>query len=603
MSNTMNISHLLSAAEDHLKNDRDEVAQKLFVEALDYPEGAAQAMAGLGKIAIRAGEIEKAQDLFGRALAIEPNNAFLLVGLATVYQLSERTEDAETCLRRAMRLDPALPEAHTNLALVLLIQQDIEGAYAEAKQAFEIAPDSPDTLEAMAQVEIARGNIAMAITLFQRILALTPQNLNALTNLGTLFQLINEPDKAIEYLETARLQDPDAPHILTRLAECKTAMGQLEDAEKLIQQAAVIAPSDAEVRNAEGAILLHRGRFAEALTALQAASELDPQNPAPLINLALLLRRNNEPEAALTTARQAIELSENTNETAHQIVTDLLFLSGNYQEGWQSFGIDAPEDATAQLQASTKLALLVEDLSSALVSLRLLPQLSEQRVRLLCLPAFARFFRAIDGIESVHPQEEIDLSKDIEAEETVLLLDDLARILQADSPPTTPLRLNLEAPLPSPEHTPRIGFWWDDASGGPDPQTLLNALPATPVLLREPHPSQNLILPDGQPPQILIDHSVEDLLDMATALLSLDMIVAIDSPVAHLAANLGCQTLVLCHQYDIPWYWQPCGPEGAQWYPTAQAVGRDIDGAWNGLIEACANIPIETSVEKASTHV
>lgn len=599
----MNISHLLSAAEDHLKNDRDDVAQKLFVEALDYPEGAAQAMAGLGKIAIRAGEIEKAQDLFGRALAIEPNNAFLLVGLATVYQLSERTEDAETCLRRAMRLDPALPEAHTNLALVLLIQQDIEGAYAEAKQAFEIAPDSPDTLEAMAQVEIARGNIAMAITLFQRILALTPQNLNALTNLGTLFQLINEPDKAIEYLETARLQDPDAPHILTRLAECKTAMGQLEDAEKLIQQAAVIAPSDAEVRNAEGAILLHRGRFAEALTALQAASELDPQNPAPLINLALLLRRNNELEAALATARQAIELSENTNETAHQIVTDLLFLSGNYQEGWQSFGIDVPEDATAQLQASTKLALLVEDLSSALVSLRLLPQLSEQRVRLLCLPAFARFFRAIDGIESVHPQEEIDLSKDIEAEETVLLLDDLARILQADSPPTTPLRLNLEAPLPSPEHTPRIGFWWDDASGGPDPQTLLNALPATPVLLREPHPSQNLILPDGQPPQILIDHSVEDLLDMATALLSLDMIVAIDSPVAHLAANLGCQTLVLCHQYDIPWYWQPCGPEGAQWYPTAQAVGRDIDGAWNGLIEACANIPIETSVEKASTHV
>lgn len=599
----MNISHLLSAAEDHLKNDRDDVAQKLFVEALDYPEGAARAMAGLGKIAIRAGEIEKAQELFGRAMTIEPDNAEFLVGLATVYQLSERTEDAETCLRRAIRLDPALPEAHTNLALVLLIQQDIEGAYAEAKQAFEIAPDSPDTLEVMAQVEIARGNIAMAITLFQRILALAPQNLNALTNLGTLFQLINEPDKAIEYLETARLQDPDAPHILTRLAECKTAMGQLEDAEKLIQQAAVIAPSDAEVRNAEGAILLHRGRFAEALTALQAASELDPQNPAPLINLALLLRRNNELEAALATARQAIELSENTNETAHQIVTDLLFLSGNYQEGWQSFGIDAPEDATAQLQASTKLALLVEDLSSALVSLRLLPQLSEQRVRLLCLPAFARFFRAIDGIESVHPQEEIDLSKDIEAEETVLLLDDLARILQADSPPTTPLRLNLEAPLPSPEHTPRIGFWWDDASGGPDPQTLLNALPATPVLLREPHPSQNLILPDGQPPQILIDHSVEDLLDMATALLSLDMIVAIDSPVAHLAANLGCQTLVLCHQYDIPWYWQPCGPEGAQWYPTAQAVGRDIDGAWNGLIEACANIPIETSVEKASTHV
>ena len=90
----------------HLSKGRDAAAEKLYMEALTHPGGAARAAGGLGTIALRAGEVDRAQDLFGRGLALAPENAELLVGLAAVHLAAQREDAAETCLRRAMRLDP-----------------------------------------------------------------------------------------------------------------------------------------------------------------------------------------------------------------------------------------------------------------------------------------------------------------------------------------------------------------------------------------------------------------------------------------------------------------------------------------------------------------
>lgn len=611
----MNTAQLLSAAEAHLVDGRDGVAKQLFTEALEHPAGTVRALAGLGKIALRARDVETAHKLFGHALTLEPDNAALLVGLAAVYHLTERLEEAETCLRRALRLDPSLVDALVNLALLLLMRQDLEGARAAAERAVQIAPHSTDALSALANVETVSGNIPTAMAHLQRIVAREPRHVDSLNALGSLFLLTGEPNRALQYLEAGRLQEPDAPPVLARLAQCRMVLNQLEEAETLARQAATLAPADAEVRNVEGAVLLSRGRFAEALSALQAAAELDPGNPEPLVHLAQLLRRNAEPEAALNAARQALALSNGRHDLARRIEADLLCLSGDWRAGWRSYDRlempDAPDETEAEPDPKvrnfgSRLALIVDDLPSALLGLRLLPQVSREvgRLRLLCLPAFASFFRAIPGITRVHSHQEINIATDIEAGETALLLDDLPRLLRAD--PTTlpvgPLQFRLNGSRPEPTGgEPRIGFWWDNELGGPDPQTLLTALPGQPVLLRECSPEQPLTLANGQSPEVLVARSVENLLDMAVTLLSLDGVVAVDGPVAHLAANLGCHTLVLC-QRDVPWYWQPCGPEAARWYPTAHAVGRNLDGSWSTAAEACATFLTETVAPLPVSH-
>ena len=604
----MNVSELLDAAESHLSRGRDSAAEKLYTEALEQPGGAARAVAGLGAIALRAGDVDRARELFGRGLALAPENADLLIGLAAVHMATQHEEEAEICLRRAMRLDPASAMAPANLALMLVSRSDLEGAHALARRAMELAPDSPDILMTLANVEVLRGNHAAAHPLFEKAAALAPEKLEAQVNLAVFLRMVGDITRAVEILERARLREPDAPFVLSRLAECKVALGEFETAQNLVRQAVAVAPADGDVRNAEGLVLLHAGHYAQALSSLRLAARYSPQNPGPLVNLALLMRRHDQIEAALAAVRQAVALGEQADDGARRLEIDLLCMAGEWREAWrrhdemwrrgQPCEDDArpPDDAIAEF--GSRVALIVDDLSSSLMALRLVPRLAaeERRIKLLCLPAYASFFRSIPGVDRVEAREAVVLSRDIDADETALLLDDLPRLTRATPACLAPLELMREEPSSgagdapvAPDDAPNVGLWWEDGPGAPDPQTLLRALPGVPGLLREPDPDQTLVLPDGGAPGALIDRGAEHLMDMAHILLSLDLVVAVDGTVAHLAANLGCRTAVICRT-DVPWYWQPCGPEGIRWYPTARAVARDPGGDWSTVSEACNHL-------------
>ena len=608
----MNVLDVLGAAEAHLAKGRDSAAEKLFIEALEHPRGAVRAMRGLGTIALRAGEVDKARDLFGRALALAPDDAGALVGLAAVHLSVQRGEEAETCLRRAMRIDPTLPDAPANLALIALSRRDVEGARALARRAMELAPDSPDIAMSLANVEMLRGDAAAARSALEKAAALAPHRADPPAAMGTLLHLTGDVAGAMRSLERARLLEPDSPLILSRLAQCKVALGEFEAAQGLVRRAAAVAPADSEVRNAEGMVLLHSGRYPEALAALRAAARAAPESPAPLVSLALLMRRSHQREAALDAARRAIALDDasRTDALARRIEIDLLCLAGRWREAWSRYddlvalgsapGATARPPQAGSTDFGARPVLIVDDLSSSLMGARLIPRLAAgaHGVRLMCLPPYASFFRCLAGVRSVHPREAIDLSRDIETGESALLLDDLPRLMRATPACLAPPGLGSNADElpgdaahaePGPAGPPRVGLWWDDAPGGPDPEMLLNALPGTPVLLREPEPGRAPTLSDGRAPDILADHEVASLLDMARALLSLDLVVAVEGPVAHLAATLGCRTAVIC-PFDVPWYWQPCGPDGARWYPTARAVGRDPGGVWSTLGEVCERL-------------
>ena len=630
----MNVSNLLEAAESHLSRGRDAAAEKLFTEALEQPGGAVRAVTGLGAIALRAGDADRARELFGRGLAAAPENADLLVGLAAVHMATQREEEADICLRRAMRLDPASATAPANLALMLASRNELDEAHTLATRAMELAPDSPEILMTLANVEMQRGDHAAARPLLERAAELAPEKTEAQINLAVFLRMTGDVDRAVDILERARLREPDSPLVLSRLAECRAAFGEFESARDLVRQAVAVAPADATVRNAEGWVLLHAGEYGKALSALRLAAQYNPRDPAPLINLALLMRRNNQIDPALAAVRQAVALGAQADDGARRLEIDLLCMAGEWREAWRRLDeawpggpasnddAGSPDDAAAELgsqddaavELGPRVALIVDDLPSSLMALRLIPRLAtgKRRIRLFCLPVYASFFRSIPGIDSVEARDAVVLSRDIGANETALLLDDLPRLMRSTPACLAPLDLKRDgrvpdrvdapacppgaprvAPKVAPGVAPRVGLWWEDGPGVPDPQSVLGALPGVPELLREPDTDQTLVLPDGRSPATLIDLGVEHLMDMARVLMSLDLVVAVDGALAHLAANLGRPTAVLC-QTDVPWYWQACGAEGARWYPTARAVARDPGGDWSRVSEVCDRLLTET---------
>ena len=606
------VSDLLDAARRHLSRGSNEAARSLFIEALDWPGAEFHALQGLGIIALRAGDSKKALSIFAQALECDPENASLLIGLAAAYRIARRPKEAEHCLRRAMRLDPTNAEAPATLSQLLLSIQEIDKAQEAALEAVRRAPKSTDAIYRLGEIDRLQSNNSKAIYAFHQVLKAEPYHLGALVGIGAILLENGQSREAERYLELARLEEPDAPHVLGQLAAVRMSLGKFEGAVDLLERASAIAPADAQIHVLQGLASLHCGNLETALAAFEKASELAPELPEPLMGLTALLRRSGELEMALATVRKALEIAQGSvAQDARRVESEILFALGEWETAWQKTETVINDNGKIMklsleneflTDSQGRLALIVVDLTSSLMAARLIkPFLTDckDHLRVLCLPEHASFFRALPGISEVMAAESFNLSHDIAPDETGVLLEGLPALIRATPlhTPMPPLKpdcpeLPRELCLDDKNNVtqPRIGVWLNDDMSGLHLESLLDALPERAVLLREPSIEIRTQLDNaGATPQILKGNKA-NLLQLASLLKTFEWLVIADGPIAHLSACLGCTTLVICSTHDIPWYWHPCGEEKAQWYPSARAVGRDANGHWNDVKEACSNL-------------
>lgn len=593
----MSASALLEAAEGHLAAGREAAAEQLFSEALEHPSAVAQGLSGLGRLALRAGDAARAETLFAQALKQRPDDPGHLAEMALVHQALERLDEAQACLDRALRLHPEHVGALIQSGLLRLVRGEVQAALEALGRALQANPRSVDAWLTVAAVEQSRGNLDGAHEAFAQAAALAPDRMDPWLGLGGLHQAIGDHAGALEHYEAARLVAPDDPQLLARMAQSTQASGNVEAAGKHLLQAVAMAPADPVVRLAEGAVRMDAGQFQEAVEAFQVAAQEDPDNPLPLLSLGTLMRRAGHLEAALEATRQSVELGG--GDVAQRQEVELLFELGQWPMAWRQDGqpsglTDDGESGSGDRRPkledlADQVALLVEDLPSALFSLRTLPPLAEGRhLRLVCLPEHARFFRALPQLAEVEAREVLSLQHQSRPAESLLLLDDLARLIRPEAEDLRDEDASLDISLTAtPKSTARIGLWWRGDSNGIPLKTLLDALPQPVGLLRELEAA-----PDWQDesPTVLARASKDDLATLAETLLGLDWVVAEDGFVAHLAANLGKPTLVI-GDYDLPWYWRACGESGVRWYPAARGVARDPDGGWEGILAACRDLP------------
>jgi hypothetical protein len=87
-------------------------------------------------------------------------------------------------------------------------------------------------------------------------------------------------------------------------------------------------------------------------------------------------------------------------------------------------------------------------------------------------------------------------------------------------------------------------------------------------------------------PIVRLDDVIRDFADTAAAIAQLDLVIAVDTAVAHLAGSLGKPLwLLLSHVQD--WRWL-CEREDSPWYPTARLFRQGPDGDWGPVIARVA---------------
>lgn len=497
------------------------------------------------------------------------------------------------------------------------VQEDALKPLIKLLEHKEPAPEDVDALMTLFRAEkyAEAANLAHAMTRQFPAHGVTWKILGAaLTQLGRNADALAPLQKAAELLPG----DADAHNILGMTLR---TLGRLDEAESCYRNALRINPELAAVHSNLGNTLREAGRLEEAEASLRTALRINPGLAETHYNLGSTLQRLGRMKDAEVSFRQAIKVKPDFV-GAHYTLGVLLLARGSYPEGWREYehrwegAIPRPLALPTRLPqwrgektapGSRLLVFEEQGLGDKLQFSRYLPMAAKRfpdGVSLIvCEPLCALFRRSFPGIEILDAAPENQSAWQWHAP---LLSLPLAFGTTLENIPSEipylhpdPLRMDYWkakiAALNLPRATRKIGVVWKTGSQMADTAERSLALQQLSPLLnlprsawfslqKEPDPDKAQWISSGK----LIDWTDEltNFDETAALATNLDLIISIDTSVAHLAGALG-KPVWLFNRHSSEWRWMH-GREDSPWYPTMQIFTQKTASDWGEVVSHMA---------------
>lgn len=434
----------------------------------------------------------------------------------------------------------------------------------------------------------AAGRIDEAETLYGRALAAAPGLAGALYGLGVVRARQARRGEAIGLLRRAMVAAPGFAAGWRVLGEVLLEDGQPEAAVQCLQAALTRAPGEAAGRRllgqalaAEARLLARRNAHAEALRRFERAAALQPEVASHRWNAALARLALGDLRGGFAAMEARWELAGVFPAAGRRM----------HQPRW-----DGRED----LSGRTVLVWAEQGFGDCFQFARFVPGLAARGARLV-LEAPAAVLPVLAGIEGV--AEAVPQGAPLPAHDRHVPMMSLPFLLGTDRDSLPAPRRYLAAPDGAAAHWRgrlagirgvRVGLAWSGsaaAAGLENRSDRLQPLPLAALgpLGAVPGVSFVSLQKDAReaPPAGLVLHDwmgeAADFGATAGLIEALDLVVAIDSAVAHLAAALGREVWLL-NRWDSDWRWVTT----PAWYPTVRPFRQAAPGAWAAVVEAVA---------------
>ncbi|WP_316177567.1 MULTISPECIES: tetratricopeptide repeat protein [unclassified Bradyrhizobium] len=609
----------------------------------------APAYVTLGDALAVKGERDGAADAFARAATLRPHDAAIYSKLGSALLELARFTEAEAAYRHALALDPALLRARWNLALAFNRQGRLAEAEAAYRELLEREPSYPGAWRALAHVladqarydeavpaylhalaaqpadaglHLALGDVlykqrayADAAIHYRRAGDLAPGDANAARLLGHALHEAGRPAEAVEAYRRAAALDPTDVVVLSNLAACLCGTGQLDAAIAACEHALALQPDHAPAHTNLGIIHELRGEIDAAVAAHRRAVAADPAYAKGYANLAVALRNAGDIDAALAASHHAISLAPD-NALARYNHAHFLLMCGDLVNGFAEhrWGRDcpdlsagmprfgAPEWQGEPLDGRTLLLFAEYGIGDALQFVRYVDRVKTMggNIVLQVQPAIAPLLRCLEGV-TVVPRGAPLPPFDLQAP-----LMDLPRIfgttletIPAEVPylAADPIKVAAWRNVLGRAPSLKVGVVW---AGNPrhkgDRQRSLTAQAVLPRLVmpgvqlyslqKEPRPDDAPALAELGTDVIDLAPLLSDFAETAAAVAALDLVISVDTSVAHLAGALGRPVWVLL-PYALDWRWLRDRAD-TPWYPTMRLFRQGQPMAWDGVLARTA---------------
>lgn len=539
------IEQSIQFAVAHHRDGRLNEAEAIYRRVISQQPQNSQALSLLGTLAMQTGRLPLAVDLISRAIAISPNVASFHSNLGEAYRRMERDEEAIASFRRAIELNPNLATAHSNLGITL----SDNGRWAEAAAAFA---------------------------------------------------------------EAIRIQPNTAPFHSNRGNALKE-LGDLDGAAAELSTALSIQPDHAEAHNNLGVVLSEKGRDEEAVEHYLKAIELNPRYSDAFTNLGNALFATGDPDRAVAACRKAVEIAPDSP-PAHWNLAVALLRTGNFEVGWPEHEwrlrtklkfpvrpFPQPQWKGEDLEGRTILLHCEQGFGDGIQNVRYVHLVAKRggRILLECHPELRRLFNNFPGADQVIARGEPLPQFDLHCPLSSLPYACRTRLdtIPAEVPylkPEPQLAAQWMEKLSKPGM--KVGLVWAGNPTHPNDRTrsirLQQLAPLAAATAVEFHSLQ--IGPAAEqvrhPPEgmRIVDHSGElnDYVDTAALIWQLDLVIAVDTSLAHLSGALARPTWVLIpFVADCRWL---INRNDSPWYPTMRLFRQHAREKWDRAIESMA---------------
>jgi Flp pilus assembly protein TadD len=597
----------------------------------------------------QVGQLTEAEALYRQILAVQPSHSGALHLLGVIVHQAGRSDLAIELIRRSIALNPKNPSAHSNLGEVYRALGRLDEAIASYQGTLQLQPEHPEALYNLGNALMGKGHADQAAMSYRQALQIRPNYAEANVNLGAALAELKQYEEAIAAYRQALQHKPGIPEIHNNLGAALMKLERYEEALTAIRHALELKPDYAEAHNNLATLLAANRQFEEAIVAFCRAIDLKPLYPSAHCNLGNALREIGRTDEAIAACHRALELDPNSSEAYNNLGSVLLemgrldeaesgfcralelapgfddarvnhamllLLRGDEERGWPLYEArlhltPSPRRDFAQpmwdggpLQGQRVLIHAEQGLGDAIHFIRYAPLVAGRggEVVVECRSPLVELFRTVKGVREVVADS--DPLPPFDVHVPMLSLPLLFQTGRATMPKDVPYLLVDPARRDVwkkrlGENRPRlrIGLCW---AGNP-----LNRRNRTrnvslerlrPLLEVKGIDFFNLQLnssTDESTPSLaktgIIDHTKEirDFADTAALMAELDLIITVDTAVAHLAGALGRPVWTLLPL--IPdWRW---GLEGTDtpWYPTMQLFRQTTAGDWDSVVERVAD--------------
>jgi tetratricopeptide (TPR) repeat protein len=599
---------------------RIEAARDLYQQALLAQPDHFDALHLLGVISVQAGDARAGVALIERAVAVNPNVAAALSNLGWALTEAGRLDAAVAACQRAIALNPGAVEAYANLGNALTRLQRFDAAIASYDRALSLDPGYAAGNYNRANALRDRGSLAEALTGYDRAVGLQPGFAEAWINRGAVLEQLRRPAEAALSFEKAIQARPGLALAHANRAKVLNDLKRSDEALASADEAVALQPELAAAHNHRALALFDLRRLDEALAAADRAVALDPEYPEAHNSRAITLFDLRRLDAAVASCERAIAIRPDFAAAHLNRATALLSLGDlgpgfdEYRWRWQVNGF---QPAIARLrppwegQDLSEKSILIygeQGFGDHLQFSRYIPRVAAlaKRAAFVTEPALATLFRrSFPGVEvstGVADEAAFDLQvalMDLPSAFGTTLETIPARIPYLAADPANAAHWTERLADPG---GLKVGLVWagDTHAGRPagaavDRRRSLRLGQFAPlarvegvsfVSLQKGEPAAQAASPPAGMRLIDLTAELRDFSDTAALIEGLDLVIAVDTAVAHLAGALGKPVWILS-RYEGDWRWLN-GREDSPWYPTARVFHQRSSSAWDEVADRVA---------------